>query len=155
MEYELVKWIHIISATVLFGTGLGSAFYKLMADRTGNIEMIAHTNKTVVTADWIFTTPTIIIQPLSGVVLAGMTGVSLSEPWLLLSIILFVIAGICWLPVVWLQIRMANSSQKSMRSRNPLTPEYSVYARQWFWLGIPAFAAMMTVFLLMVVKPEG
>ncbi len=154
MEYEITKWIHIISATILFGTGLGSAFYKFMADRTDNLATIAHTNRTVVVADWLFTTPTIIIQPLSGVILAEMVGISLSEPWLLLSIILFLIAGMCWLPVVCLQIRMADIAKEAVQGNKALSKQYCVYAKRWFWLGVPAFTTMTMIFLLMVIKPE-
>ncbi len=106
MEYLVLKWVHILSATLLFGTGLGSAFYKLMTDQTGNLEAIAQTNRTVVLADWLFTTPTVILQPITGVWLALAVGYPLSSSWIVLSVLLYVIAGLCWLPVVYLQIRM-------------------------------------------------
>ena len=153
MDFLLIKWIHIMSSTLLFGTGLGSAFYKYMADKSHNIETIAHTNKNVVLADWLFTTPTIIIQPLSGVLLASMAGYSLTESWLLVSIALYLIAGACWLPVVWLQIQMRNLSSQSSASQSTLPALYWKQATVWFWLGIPAFLSMVSVFFLMTNKP--
>ncbi len=152
-EFLLVKWIHILSSTLLFGTGLGSAFYKWCADRSGQSPVIAYTNRIVVIADWVFTTPTVIIQPLSGIWLLQLMGIPLSEGWVILSIILYVIAGGCWIPVVWLQIRMRDLSITAVENQLPMKPLYRSYARSWFWLGIPAFIAMIMVYFLMVFKP--
>lgn len=154
MEYLLIKVFHILSATLLFGTGLGSAFYKWMADRSGDLHSIANTNRTVVTADWLFTTPTVIIQPVSGLWLASLTGVPLDQPWLVATIVLYVIAGGCWLPVVWLQIRMRDLANEALMQQQPLNERYYRYARIWFWLGVPAFIAMVIIFFLMVFKPQ-
>lgn len=153
MEYLLLKWIHILSSTVLFGTGVGSAFYKFMADRGGDLHNIVRTNRHVVLADWLFTTPTIIIQPVTGVMLANLLGFPLTSPWLLASIALYVVTGLCWLPVVFLQIRMSKLSADAIARDEPLAPSYHRLARQWFWLGVPAFIAMVVVFYLMVFKP--
>lgn len=152
MTYITLKYLHILSCIVLFGTGLGSAFYKWMADRSGNIHNIAITNKTVVFADWIFTTPTVLFQPFSGVWMAYIAGWELTTPWILASLILYSIAGACWLPVVWLQIRMKQISFEAMTSNQQLPPLYWKMARFWFWLGVPAFIAMILVVLLMVFK---
>jgi len=154
MEYELLKWVHLLSATVLFGTGLGSAFYKWCADRSGNLQAIAHTNKTVVIADWIFTTPTIIIQPITGILLVYMSGSSLYEPWIIAAFVFYFIAGFCWIPVVWLQIQMRNLSKQALEKNKHLDITYQRYARIWLFLGIPAFLSMVTVYFLMVVKPS-
>lgn len=153
MEFLIIKWIHIISSTLLFGTGLGSAFYKYMADKSQNIDTIAYTNKNVVLADWLFTTPTIIIQPLSGILLVSNAGYSVTEPWLLVCIALYIIAGGCWLPVVWLQIQMRNISNQSAASQSALPALYWKQATVWFWLGVPAFLSMMSIFFLMTNKP--
>jgi len=154
MEYLFVKWLHIISSTILFGTGLGSAFYKWRADSSNNIPTIAHTNKLVVTADWIFTTPTVILQPLSGIWLVNILGYAFNESWLLATYSLYFIAGVCWLRVVWLQIVMRDISNQLMASNTPLSSAYYSYCRQWFWLGVPAFISMILIFLLMVFKPS-
>ena len=151
--YEFAKWLHILSATLLFGTGLGSAFYKWCADRGGNIQAIAHTNKMVVIADWIFTTPTVIIQPVTGLWLVSIMGFSLTEPWILLAFALYTVAGVCWLPVVWLQIRMRDLANLAVENNRDLDEIYSRYARWWFWLGVPAFVSMVLVYFLMVFKP--
>ncbi len=153
MEYLILKWIHILSATLLFGTGIGSAFYKFMTDRTGNIQAIAQTNKLVVLADWLFTTPTIVLQPVTGVWLAIILGYPMASSWLLLSVVLYIVAGLCWLPVVYMQIRMWNLSLIATKQNQPLDKSYAQLARIWFWLGIPAFTALVGVYYLMVFKP--
>ena len=154
MDYLWLKALHILSAILLFGTGLGSAFYKFMADRSGDPSAIATTNRHVVLADWLFTTPTILIQPLTGLWMARIADWPLTEPWLLASLILYLIAGACWLPVVVLQIRMRDLSAAAVQDNAPLSPRYGRYAGIWFRLGIPAFIAMVLTVLLMVLKPS-
>ena len=153
-EYLLVKWIHILSATFLFGTGLGSAFYKWLTDRSGNLAAMAQTNRIVVLADWIFTTPTILIQPISGLWLLHLLGTPLDQGWVILSVLLYFIAGACWLPVVWLQIRMRDMALNANAENRPVEQTYVRYAQIWFRLGIPAFLAMIAIYFLMIVKPS-
>lgn len=152
MGYTALKTLHILSMVLLFGTGLGSAFYKWMADRSGNVTHIAVTNRHVVLADWLFTTPTVIFQPLSGLWMLHLAGIPLSTPWVALSLGLYLLAGGCWLPVVWLQIRMQRLAADAAVRKLPLPPIYWRMARAWFWLGVPAFAAMVAVVVLMVFK---
>lgn len=152
MEFLIIKWIHILSAILLFGTGLGSAFYKFFTDRTGDITAIAVTNRLVVYADWIFTTPAIIIQPITGFWMLHLLNLNIETPWLWLSLALYFIAGACWLPVVVLQIRMRDLAEKCIAEQQPLHNNYHRMARTWTLLGIPAFAAMVAVVWLMVVK---
>lgn len=152
MNYLTLKYLHIISMVLLFGTGLGSAFYKWMADRSGNVAHIAVTNRHVVLADWLFTTPTVIFQPISGLWMVYLLQLPLTTTWIILSLVLYVIAGIFWLPVVWLQIRMRHLSDHALLIQQPLPEKYWHYVRIWFWLGIPAFLAMVLVVLLMVFK---
>ncbi len=153
MEYLAVKWVHVLSATLLFGTGLGSAFYKLMTDRTGNLQAIAQTNRIVVLADWLFTTPAVVVQPVTGVWLALAVGYPLSSSWIVLSVLLYVIAGLCWLPVVYLQIRMRDLAVAAAKEGRSLDHRYAQQARIWFWLGVPAFTAIVVVYYLMIFKP--
>lgn len=153
MEYLLVKWVHILSATLLFGTGLGSAFYKWMADRSGSLPAITHTNRIVVLADWWFTMPTIVIQPVTGFWLMHLTGLSLGESWIVAAVVLYLIAGACWLPVVWLQIRMRDLAADAAKNDARLDARYWRYARMWCWLGVPAFGAMLAILGVMVFKP--
>ena len=96
MMYLVIKFVHVLSSTILFGTGLGSAFYMFTANRSGNVQAIAVVSRCVVIADWLFTTPTAVIQPLSGFYLVHLAGFSLSSTWLWMSVLLFVIAGGCW-----------------------------------------------------------
>ena len=149
MSDLLLKYLHILSMVLLFGTGLGSAFYKWMADRSRDVAHIAATNRQVVIADWLFTTPTVIFQPLSGLWLAHLAGIPLATPWVAASLLLYLVAGACWLPVVALQIRMRNLAQHAARSGAALPPRYWRDARTWFWQGVPVFSAQLGVIFLM------
>jgi uncharacterized membrane protein len=152
MSFFTLKTLHILSMVLLFGTGLGSAFYKWMADRSGNTAHIAVTNRHVVIADWLFTTPTVIFQPISGLWMATMAGWALTTPWIAISLGLYLLAGACWLPVVWLQIRMQKLAAEAVACNVPLPDSYWRMARRWFWLGVPAFVSMVLVVALMVFK---
>ncbi len=152
MTYLALKTLHILSMVLLFGTGLGSAFYKWMADRSGNVAHIAVTNRHVVLADWLFTTPTVIFQPVSGLWMIGLLDLPLDTPWVAASLGLYCLAGACWLPVVWLQIRMQRIAEEANARGTPLPERYWRLARAWFWLGVPAFAAMVLVVALMTLK---
>ncbi len=152
--YNLLKWSHILSAFLLFGTGLGSAFYRWMADRVGDLHAQAVTARHVVLADYLFTTPTVIYQPLSGYLLLRELGLPLSEPWVVASFGLYLLAGICWLPVVYLQIQMRDMAVEALENGTPLPPKYYQKARLWFWLGWPAFLALVAAVWLMVAKPD-
>src|SRR5687767_13430334 len=116
MDYLIVKWLHILSSTVLFGTGIGSAFYFLCASLRGDPRSIWLVARYVVIADWVFTTPAVIVQPLSGWYLASVAGFPLSAPWIAWSIALYVVAGACWLAVLWMQIRMGEMARMAAES---------------------------------------
>lgn len=153
MEFLWLKWLHILSATVLFGTGLGIAFFKWSADRSGDVRAIAAVMRRVVLADWLFTTTAVIVQPLTGVWLALLADYPLARGWVAWSLGLYALAGLCWLPVVWLQLRMRDMAVQAAAECGVLPARYHRYARIWFWLGIPAFAALIVVFYLMVFRP--
>lgn len=153
MEYILVKWLHIVSSTILFGTGIGSAFYMLMTSLSKDTRAIATVVRNVVIADWIFTIPTIVIQPLTGFYLMHLAGYPLSSAWIVWSIVLYLVAGGCWLPVVWLQIKMSKLAETAVQTNSPLPMQYWRYLKIWVLLGIPAFVALVIVFYLMVAKP--
>lgn len=152
--YLILKWIHILSSVVLVGTGFGSAFYMFFTNRSGSVAAQAVVSRLVVRADLWFTTPAVILQPLTGFALAHMAGWPLSTPWLALSIGLYLLAGACWLPVLWLQSRMASTAAEAARTDAALPPSYATHARRWEALGYPAFIAMIAVFYLMVNKPQ-
>jgi uncharacterized membrane protein len=153
MLYEIVKTVHILSATVLFGTGLGTAWFMWRADRSGHAATVVATARNVVLADCLFTTPAIIVQPLSGLWLILLGGYSPTERWLLWTYGLYLLAGACWLPVVWLQIKMRDLAAAAVAIGAPLTARYRRYARIWFGLGWPAFTAIIFIVYLMVAKP--
>ncbi len=151
--YLLVKWLHIVSSVVLVGTGFGSAFYLFFANRSASLEARAVVARLVVRADLWFTTPAVIAQPLTGLWLAHTAGWPLTTPWLLASLLLFALAGACWLPVLWLQLKMAREVEAALAEGRGLSVQYGHWQRAWEWLGYPAFAAMLAVFFLMVNKP--
>ncbi len=151
--YLTLKWLHIVSSVLLVGTGLGSAFYMFFTNRSGNVQAQAVVTRLVVRADWWFTTPTVLIQPATGLARAAMAGLPWSTPWLAVSIALYLVAGACWLPVVWLQLRMRDMATQAAQGDGVLPPLYGRYARWWEALGYPAFVAMAVVFYLMVNKP--
>lgn len=151
--YLTLKWLHIVSSVLLVGTGFGSAFYLFFANRQPDLQARAVVARLVVRADLWFTTPAVIVQPLSGFALAHLAGWPLGTPWLLLSIGLYCFAGACWLPVLWLQLRMAALTEQALREGSALPAHYLRLQRAWEWLGYPAFTAMLGVFWLMVTKP--
>jgi uncharacterized membrane protein len=153
MEYLLVKWLHILSSTFLFGTGIGSAWYLLFAVISRNVAAIAVVTRIVVIADWLFTGTTMIAQPLTGFYLIHLAGYPLHSRWIMWSIALFVLAALCWLPVVWLQMRLRDLSAAAAAANAPLPPAFWRYFKGWIILGIPAFFAFLGVFYLMVAKP--
>jgi uncharacterized membrane protein len=154
MTYLWLKTLHILSATILFGTGLGIAFFKWVTDRSGNVAAIRVVAERVVVADWLFTTPAVVLQAVTGVMLARLAGFPLTSGWVFHAIVLYVVAGACWLPVVWLQIRMRDLARAADAARAPLDARYWRCAGIWFWLGVPAFTAIVAVFALMVLKPS-
>jgi uncharacterized membrane protein len=153
MEYFIAKWLHILSSTLLFGTGLGSAYYMFFASLTRDPRVVLHTVKYVVIADWLFTTTTVIFQPLSGLYLVHIMGVPLTSKWIVCSILLFLVAGAAWLPVVWMQIQMRNMARVAVADNAPLPDRYWRFLKAWVALGIVAFVALIIVFYLMVAKP--
>ena len=153
MEYLIVKWLHIVSSTLLFGTGIGSAFYLLFTSLSRDVRAIAVVSRHVVRADWLFTATTVVFQPLSGFYLAHLAGYPLGSRWIVWSVVLYLVAGACWLPVVWLQMRMRDMAQASARDDQNLPALYWRYLRIWTALGIPAFVALVIVFYLMTAKP--
>lgn len=154
MAYLILKYIHIISSTILFGTGIGSAFYLFMANRRKDIAGIYFATKHVVIADWLFTTPAVITQLLTGIALAHETGYSLYKGWVFWGLALYLFAGACWLPVVWLQIKMRDMAKTALENGAPLPSNYWKMDKLWIALGSLAFPAIMLVFWLMVAKPD-
>ncbi len=152
--YLTARWLHILSSTMLFGTGMGTAFQMVWAMRTGRVETIHAVASGVVIADWIFTTPAGIIQPLTGLWLIHLAGYSLTEPWLLITYALYSLAFLCWAPVVILQLKIRDLAAEALATNTPLPPQADKLYRIWFALGWPAFAALVAVFWLMVNKPQ-
>ena len=151
--YVLLKTVHLISAAVLFGTGLGIAFFFLLGMRSGEPAMAWFSARTTVFADMLFTLTAGVVQPLSGFALVHLTGLDPFTPWLVAAYVLYMVALGCWLPVVWLQLRMRDMLAAQVRGANLDETRFRRMFRWWFALGWPAFIALVAVFWLMVAKP--
>lgn len=155
MEWiALLRWLHVIGACVLLGTGAGIAFFMVMAHRTGNAALIAHTARIVVIADWIFTASAVVAQPITGALLVQALGWSWSEGWLVLSLLLYVVTGAFWLPVVWMQAKMRDLAHEAALRNAPLPERYHRLYRTWFLCGFPAFFAVLAIIWLMRAQPS-
>jgi len=151
--YLALKLVHIIGSAVLFGTGLGIAFFMLMAHRTRNPAVIAHTARIVVIADLAFTATAVVVQPVTGVALVWLAGYPPYQLWIVASVALYVFVGLCWLPVVWIQLQLRNLAAGAARKNAVLSERYFKLFRIWFWLGWPAFGGVIAIFALMIWKP--
>ena len=152
-EYLVAKWLHVLSSTILFGTGIGSAFYMLVASASRDPKVAHFVVRWVVVADWMFTSTAVIVQPATGLWLAHLAGFPLASRWLAWSIGLYLLAGACWLPVVWMQVKMREMAREAVERGTALPERYFKFFRIWVALGIPAFVALVAVFWLMVAKP--
>lgn len=152
-SYLLLKFLHILGAAVLFGTGIGIAFFLFWADRRDAAVDVAPVLRIVVVADYLFTATAALAQPASGVALAVSAGYGLGEDWLVASILLYLLIGCCWIPVVFIQIRMRDLALAACEAGTPLPPRYHRLMRTWLWLGWPAFAAILVIYWLMIAKP--
>jgi uncharacterized membrane protein len=154
MTYLILKYLHVLGAVVILGTGSGIAFFMLMAHLSGDVSYIARTARTVVLADYIFTATAVIAQPITGYLLVREVGFSLTDGWILASLALYVVAGAFWLPVVWIQRRMRDLAEASTTKSVPLPTEYYRLFRIWFVFGFPGFGSVMAIVWLMIAKPS-
>jgi uncharacterized membrane protein len=152
--YLTIKTMHILSATILFGTGLGTAFFMAASHFSDNLQAKLYAARTTVLADYLFTTPAIIIQPMTGIWLISEGGFDPMAPWLVTSYALYSIAGLCWIPVVLIQIQFKRMLIAALTTQSPLPEKYARLFKIWFVLGWPAFIALITIFYLMVAKPS-
>lgn len=152
--YFLLKYLHVLGAIVLIGTGAGIAFFMVMAHATGNVTKIAGTARTVVTADFIFTASAVVAQPITGILLAREAGIGLAEGWIVLSVILYIVIGLFWLPVVVIQMKMRDLAEAADREGAPLPARYTRLFWIWFVFGFPAFGAILAILWLMITRPQ-
>ena len=154
MELETaLRFLHVLGATVLLGTGAGIAFFMVWANRTRNPAIVAHVAGTVVVADTLFTLTAVIAQPITGYFLAAEVGWSLAEEWIALSLLLYVVTGLFWIPVVFIQIRLRNLAREAAEKNLPLPGLYHRLYRIWFVCGFPAFLAVLGILWLMIDRP--
>lgn len=152
MDLIFVKYLHVLSSTLLFGTGIGTAFYLFFISRTRDARVVAVVARHVVAADWIFTATTIVFQPASGIWLAHRMGLSLATPWLYWSIVAFLFATACWLPVVRLQMRLRDIAVEAAEAGRELPPDYARHLGTWTALGVPALVSFLAIFYMMVAR---
>ncbi|HWA01051.1 MAG TPA: DUF2269 domain-containing protein [Caulobacterales bacterium] len=150
----LLRWLHVVGACVLLGTGAGIAFFMLMAHRTRDAAFIAKMGDIVVLADFVFTATAVVLQPITGAWLAALVGWKLTDAWLALSLCLYALTGALWLPVVWMQMRLRDLARASASSGQDLPPLYFQLFRLWFACGVPAFLAVLTIIWLMLARPS-
>ena len=150
----ILRWLHVLGATVLLGAGAGIAFFMVMADRTRDARIIAHTASVVVIADWLFTAVAVVLQPITGALLAAQIGWRLNEGWIVLSLALYVLTGLFWLPVVWMQHKMRDLARSAAEKGEALPARYHQLYRAWFLCGFPAFFAVLAIIWLMVARPS-
>jgi uncharacterized membrane protein len=153
MLYFALKYLHVIGAAVLLGTGAGIAFFMLVAHLRGDPNVIAGVARIVVLADFLFTATAVVVQPVTGTLLAWLTGYSLWEPWIFWSLVLYAITGAFWLPVVWMQMRMRDLAAAAVKRQTPLPAAYHRLFWTWFAFGFPAFGAVLAIFWLMIARP--
>ena len=151
--YLFVKYLHVLGAVVILGTGAGIAFFMLMAHRSRDASFIARTASIVVLADLLFTSSAVILQPISGGIMMALSGMGFGERWLIASLVLYALAGACWIPVVFMQIEMRNLAVLAAEKGEVLPPRYFALFRRWFLCGIPGFASVMIILWLMVTNP--
>jgi uncharacterized membrane protein len=151
--YFLVKYLHVLGAIVILGTGSGIAFFMLMAHRSRDASFIARTASVVVTADMLFTLSAVIAQPITGGALMQMSSTGFGERWLAISLALYAVAGAFWVPVIFMQIEMRNLARAAAEKGTPLPPRYFALSRRWFCFGIPGFGSVMIIVYLMIAKP--
>jgi uncharacterized membrane protein len=152
--YFLVKYLHLLGAIVILGAGTGIAFFMLMAHRSRDPAFIARTAATVVIADMLFTLSAVILQPVTGGWLMALSATTLAERWLVASLGLYAVAGLFWIPVIFMQIEMRNLAAKAVARQEPLPPRYFTLFRRWFVFGIPGFGSVMIILWLMIAKPQ-
>ncbi len=150
---EVLRFVHVIGATVLLGTGAGIAFFMVMAHRTRDAATIAHVAGTVVIADALFTATAVVLQPVTGAWLALVVGWPLSEGWIVLSLALYAVTGLFWLPVVYIQLRLRDLARRAASAGEALPPAYFRLYRVWFAFGFPAFFSVAAIFWLMLNRP--
>lgn len=153
LSYEILKFLHVLGAIVILGTGTGIAFFMLMAHRTGDALFIGRTAGVVVQADMIFTATAVVIQPITGYLLMRQLGISLAEGWLTVSLALYLVAGVFWLPVVRIQARLRDIALEAASAGAPLPPRYRRLFRTWFVFGFPGFGSVLLIVWLMIAKP--
>ncbi len=154
MDYFLLKFLHVIGAAVLLGTGSGIAFFMLAAHVSRDVAFIARTAAVVVLADYLFTTTAVIAQPITGYLLTQAVGIPLDTGWVVVSLALYVVAGVFWLPVVWIQSQLRNLARDAAAKGAPLPDRYQKLFRIWFVFGFPGFGAVMAIIWLMIAKPS-
>ena len=155
-SYAIWKTVHVFSAAILMGTGIGIAFFCWFGSRAAigdkNIGALRMVLRFTVLADAVFTAPAVVVQAVTGAMLMHLAGWSWFSPWSITAVGLFGLVGVCWLPVLWIQWRMKKLADNAS-AIDTLPQAFTSLFRAWILLGIPALAAMLTLLFMMVAKP--
>ena len=151
--YFFVKYLHVLGAIVILGTGTGIAFFMLMAHRSGEASFIARTASIVVIADMLFTLTAVLLQPVTGGLLMMLSSTGFNELWISTSLGLYAAAGLFWVPVIFMQIEIRDLARVAAAENAALPPRYFALFRRWFLFGIPGFGSVMAILWLMIAKP--
>jgi uncharacterized membrane protein len=153
MLYLAIEYLHVLGAIVILGTGTGIAFFMLMAHRSRDVAFIAKTAEVVVIADYLFTLSSVLLQPVTGALLMWLSATAITEGWLMTSLALYALAGLFWVPVIFMQIEMRDLARAAVPANAPLPPRYFTLFGRWFLFGIPGFGSVMAILWLMIAKP--
>lgn len=150
----VVKALHVLSATIFFGAGLMSAFWKFRGDSSGEPRVVEWAQKQVVLADWVFTVPSGVVSPATGVVLVSVYGLPWTTPWVLASLGGYLAAMVLWLPAAWIQVELRRIARQCVADGTALPERFQRLNRIWLALGVPAFGVSVFIIYAMVVKPS-
>ena len=152
--FSLLELLHILGAMVLFGSGLGIAFFMVAASRSGNVALIAGTARIVVIADIALMATAFVLQPITGLGMAHIAHIHLWQSWIAISLGLYAVIGLLWLPGFWLRLQMREMAATALAAGTPLPERYRQFMRLWYWCGAPGFVAIITILYFMVTQPE-
>jgi uncharacterized membrane protein len=154
MMYGAIIFLHVLGALILIGNAFPAAFWKMRAERSGNLEAIHRSAQGIMIADYWFTIPGTVLALGTGHFLMHSGGYSLLElSWLSVAYWLFVVTGVIWAAVlIPVQLAMIKHSRTSMQ-HGVLTEQYRRSSRIWDIFGTLSTLLPLVVLYLMLVKP--
>jgi uncharacterized membrane protein len=150
-----IKFVHMLSVAVMFGTWLGIAAFMVLAHHSHNTSVVALTSQFVVRIELVVMIAAVVLQPASGVPLAYVIGLDpLGEFWLVASIAGYGFVVLCWLAAVVIEFRVRRVTREAALSNVPLPAAYKTLFRVWAMLAVPILSGMVGLFALMIWQPR-